>query len=218
MSDADPARLLVLISGNGSNLQAILDACANGEIPARVVAVISNRPAAPGLQRADAAGAATAVLDHTAFPDRETFDAALAELIDGYRPDLVILAGFMRILTPAFVRHYRGRMLNIHPSLLPEFQGLHTHRRVLEADRTEHGASVHFVTEQLDGGPVVLQGRVPVEADDDADSLAARVLRQEHRIYPAVVKWFVEGRLRMDDTGSVMLDGKALTQPLRWDD
>lgn len=209
-------RLVVLISGSGSNLQAIIDACADRSIPAEVAAVISNRPGVKGLQRAADAGIATEVLDHTAFDSRESFDDALASLIDSHRPDLVILAGFMRILTPGFVRHYHGRMLNIHPSLLPELQGLHTHRRALQNGCVEHGASVHFVTEELDGGPVVLQASVQVKEGDDEPTLAARVLREEHLIYPAVVKWYVEGRLRLDDAGRVVLDGEVLQQPVRW--
>lgn len=210
-------RLVVLISGSGSNLQAIIDGCANGSIDAGVAAVISNRPGVKGLQRAAHAGIANEVLEHTRFESREAFDQAMIELIDGYRPDLVILAGFMRILTPGFVRHYAGRMFNIHPSLLPKFQGLHTHRRALEAGEREHGASVHFVTEELDGGPVVLQASVPVLDGDDEETLAARVLRQEHRIYPEVIQWFAQGRLRLDDRQqAVLLDGESMEMPARW--
>ncbi len=216
MSRSERLRLVVLISGSGSNLQAIIDACASGAIDGEIVAVISNRGDAYGLQRAQAAAIPTEVLDHRDYPDRESFDRALMARIDHYRRALVVLAGFMRILTPAFARHYAGRMLNIHPSLLPHFQGLHTHRRALEADHEVHGASVHFVTEELDGGPVVLQAEVPVLPGDDESTLAARVLEQEHRIYPAVIQWFAEGRLRMDPQKGVVLDEDALEQPVRW--
>ncbi len=216
MSGHEKLRLVVLISGSGSNLQAIIDACDNGTIEGEVVAVISNRPDAYGLERARRAGIAAEVLDHTAFDDRAAFDRALIGQIDAHRPDLVVLAGFMRILTPAFVQHYSGRLLNIHPSLLPAYQGLHTHRRVLEAGDPVHGASVHFVTEELDGGPVILQAEVPVLPDDDEQTLAARVLEQEHRIYPTVIQWFAEGRLRLDPEHGVLLDGDRLHRPVRW--
>lgn len=216
MSEGSPLRLVVLISGSGSNLQAIIDGCLDGKLDARVAAVISNRPGVRGLERAAKANIPGEVLDHTGFASREAFDEALMATIDRHRPELVILAGFMRILTPGFVRHYAGRMLNIHPSLLPRHQGLHTHRRALEAGEREHGASVHFVTEELDGGPVVLQASVPVLEEDDEERLAARVLAQEHRIYPAVIQWFSEGRLRFDKQNGVMLDGAPLPQPVRW--
>jgi len=216
MSDTAKLRLVVLISGSGSNLQAIIDACAGGSIAAEVAGVISNRPGVYGLERAAKAGIRHEVLDHTHFDGREPFELALIEHIDNYQPDLVVLAGFMRILTPGFVRHYAGRMLNIHPSLLPKFQGLHTHRRALEAGEHEHGASVHFVTEELDGGPVVLQVAVPVLRDDDEDALAARVLAQEHQIYPAVIQWIATSRVRLDPELGVMFDGSPLPQPLRW--
>ncbi len=210
------AAVVVLISGSGSNLQALIDGAADGYLPVEMRAVISNRGDAFGLQRAERAGIATRVLDHQAFARREDYDRALMALIDGFSPQLVVLAGFMRILTPGFVQHYRGRLINIHPSLLPRYRGLHTHRRVLEAGDVEHGASVHFVTEELDGGPLVLQVRVPVQADDDAEVLGARVLKHEHRIYPQVVRWFAEGRLRMTAQGSVALDGGILAQPVVW--
>jgi len=216
MSKGTRLRLVILISGGGSNLQSIIDGCNDGSIDAQVAGVISNRPGVRGLQRAQQAGIHAEALDHEAFSRREDFDAALIERIDRYRPDLVILAGFMRILTPEFVRHYSGRMLNIHPSLLPDFQGLHTHRRALEAGKREHGASVHFVTEELDGGPVVLQASVPVLADDDEAKLAARVLQQEHRIYPAVIQWLAEGRLQIDDGHQLRFDGEPLGSPIRW--
>ena len=203
-----PCNVVVLISGAGGNLQALLDSLDNTH-PARIQAVISNRADAYGLQRAQAAGIATRVLAHTDFDGREAFDAALIEQIDAFTPDLVVLAGFMRILTPAFVRHYRGRLLNIHPSLLPRHKGLHTHQRALEAGDTEHGCSVHFVTEELDGGPLVVQAVIPVQVDETATDLAQRVHEQEHRIYPLAVRWFAEGRLRLTTQG-VMLDGQPL--------
>ena len=204
--------LVVLISGSGSNLQAILKAIQTGNLKARVAAVISNRPNAYGLQRAEEAGIPTAVLDHTGFANREGFDEILQQQIDGFRPDLVVLAGFMRILTPGFVRHYQGRMLNIHPSLLPLYKGIHTHRRVLEDGGYEHGVSVHFVTPELDGGPLIMQAKVPVLPSDSETSLAERIQVQEHIIYPQVIKWFVEGRLVLEGN-QAMLDGKALLRP-----
>ena len=206
-------RVVVLISGRGSNLQAILDSAASGELPVEIAAVISNRPHAHGLERARRAGVETVVLDHKKFAERESFDLALRERIDGYRPGLIVLAGFMRILSGDFVEYYRGRMLNIHPALLPKFRGLDTHARAIAAGEREHGASVHFVTSKLDGGPVIVQARVPVLAGDDPDALAARVLRQEHRIYPLVVRWFAEGRVKLID-GCVLFDGRPLQKPI----
>lgn len=187
--------IVILISGRGSNMEAIVQAVPRG---ARVSAVISNRPNAAGLEFAQRHGITTAVVDHTTFSDRAAFDAELARQIDTFVPDLVVLAGFMRVLTDVFVSHYAGRLINIHPSLLPAFPGLHTHRRALEAGVQMHGATVHFVTPDLDCGPVIIQAAVPVLADDDEASLAARVLTREHRIYPQAVRWFVEGRLRVD--------------------
>lgn len=204
-----PSRVVVLISGNGSNLQALIDAWLAGDLPVELAAVISNRPGVKGLERAERAGIETRVLDHTDFSDREAFDAALRKEIDHFSPDLVVLAGFMRILTADFTRHYLGRMLNIHPSLLPNYQGLHTHERVLAAGDREHGVTVHFVTAELDGGPAVIQARVPVASDDDAGSLARRVQAQEHQIYPLAVKWFAQGRLKMNN-GQALLDGEPL--------
>ena len=201
--------VVVLISGSGSNLQALIDSITGDDHPARIRAVISNRADAFGLERARKAGIDTRVLDHKAYADREAFDAALIEAIDGYAPQLVVLAGFMRILTPGFVRHYQGRLLNIHPSLLPKYKGLHTHQRALEAGDSEHGCSVHFVTEELDGGPLVVQAVIPVESDDTPESLAQRVHVQEHRIYPLAMRWFAEGRLRLGQDGAE-LDGQAL--------
>jgi phosphoribosylglycinamide formyltransferase-1 len=208
---------VVLISGSGSNLQALIDEAQRG-LPIRIRALISNEPDAFGLERARRAGIPTRVLSHLGYPTRDDYDEALGALIDEFEPGLVVLAGFMRILTPALVARYRGRMLNIHPSLLPKFRGLHTHRHALEAGETVHGASVHFVTEDLDGGPLVLQARVPVEPGDDPDSLAARVLTREHRIYPQVVRWYAQGRLRLDASGRPSLDGRALDRPLQLDE
>ncbi|HEN8713705.1 MULTISPECIES: phosphoribosylglycinamide formyltransferase [Pseudomonas] len=204
-----PCNVVVLLSGSGSNLQALIDSSRGEHSPVRIAAVISNRADAYGLQRAAAAGIATAVLDHTGFDGREAFDAALMARIDGFAPDLVVLAGFMRILSGGFVRHYQGRLLNIHPSLLPKYKGLHTHRRALEAGDAEHGCSVHFVTEELDGGPLVVQAVVPVSSGDSAESLAQRVHQQEHQIYPLAVHWFAEGRLRLGEQGA-LLDGQPL--------
>ncbi|MBB5457668.1 phosphoribosylglycinamide formyltransferase [Paraburkholderia sp. Cpub6] len=191
-------KLVILISGRGSNMEAIVRACASEGWPARVAAVIANRPDAAGLAFAASHGIATAVVDHRQYPDRDSFDAALAEQIDAFAPDLVALAGFMRVLTERFVDHYAARMLNVHPSLLPSFPGLKTHQQALDAGVRFHGASVHFVTSKLDHGPIVLQSAVPVEAGDTAQTLAARVLATEHIIYPRAVRWFVEGRLALD--------------------
>lgn len=202
-------RIIVLISGNGSNLQAILDHCTSGKIAGEVVGVISNKADAYGLVRAKDAGVATAILTQQQFASREEYDTALLALMADYQPDLVVLAGFMRILSPQLVHHFAGRMLNIHPSLLPKYQGLHTHQRAIDAGDSEHGTSVHFVTEELDGGPVILQARVPIFEGDEADEVAARVQAQEHNIYPLVVRWFCEGRLQMVD-GAVQLDGTKL--------
>ncbi|MBB5444346.1 MULTISPECIES: phosphoribosylglycinamide formyltransferase [unclassified Paraburkholderia] len=191
-------KLVILISGRGSNMEAIVRACASEGWPARIAAVIANRPDAAGLAFAASHGIATAVVDHREYPDRDSFDAALAEQIDATAPDLVVLAGFMRVLTERFVDHYAGRMLNVHPSLLPSFPGLKTHQQALDAGVRFHGASVHFVTSKLDHGPIVLQSAVPVEAGDTAQTLATRVLATEHIIYPRAVRWFVEGRLALD--------------------
>jgi phosphoribosylglycinamide formyltransferase 1 len=199
--------IVILISGRGSNMEALIAARDAGQLPVNIAAVISNRPDAKGLETAAQAGIATRCLDHKAYAGREAFDAALAECIDAFAPDLVVLAGFMRILTADFVRHYEGRLFNIHPSLLPSFPGLHTHQRALEEGVRIHGCTVHFVTAELDHGPVVIQAAVPVLDSDDEDSLAARVLRQEHRIYPEAVRWFAEGRLRLEG-GRVRLRGE----------
>ncbi|UTF60198.1 phosphoribosylglycinamide formyltransferase [Gilvimarinus sp. DA14] len=202
-------RVAVLISGSGSNLQALIDGEKAGELPIEIACVISNRPDVRGLERAREAGIEAVTLDHKGFTSREDFDRALAETIDSYQPDLVVLAGFMRILTPEFTGRYLGRMLNIHPSLLPKYQGLHTHQRALDAGDSEHGVTVHFVTAELDGGPSAIQAVVPVLASDDATTLAARVQQQEHIIYPMAVRWFAEGRLSMADN-LALLDGEPL--------
>jgi phosphoribosylglycinamide formyltransferase-1 len=205
-------RLVVLISGSGSNLQSIIDAIRAQRLQAQIVAVISNKADAYGLQRASNAAIPAITIDHKGFASRAEFDQALQQQIDSYQPDLVVLAGFMRILTPDFVRHYTGRMLNIHPSLLPLYKGIHTHQRVLDDKAKEHGVSIHFVTPELDGGPVIMQAKVPVLPSDTAESLAQRVQAQEHVIYPRVVKWFVEGRLKLEGN-QVMLDGNVLKRP-----
>jgi len=202
-------RIVVLISGSGSNLQAIIDACQLGRLKAEIVAVLSNKADAFGLQRAQQAGIATASLTIGDYADREAFDQALRQQIDSYRPDLVVLAGYMRILSAPFVTHYRGRLLNIHPSLLPKYPGLHTHRRAIESGDSQHGASVHFVTEQLDGGPVILQAAIPVLPQDTEQDLAKRLLGKEHLIYPQVIQWWIEGRVALRDD-QAWLDGKPL--------
>lgn len=204
-----PARLCVLISGSGSNLQAIIDAIDHGKLNARVVSVISNREDAYGLERAKRAGIPAHCLSHTTFSSRDEYDVALQKLIDSSQPDCVVLAGFMRILTPELVLHYSGKMINVHPSLLPKYKGLHTHQRALDNGDDEHGMSIHFVTPELDGGPVIIQSRVPVFEDDDADSLAHRVQEQERRTYPLVLQWFSQGRLLMQDNKAI-LDGNPL--------
>ncbi len=191
--------IVILISGRGSNMESLLAAAADGSMPVRVAAVLSNRPKAAGLKTAAAAGIPTRVIDHALYPDRESFDSAMAEAIDAFSPDLVVLAGFMRILSNGFVERYAGRMMNIHPSLLPAFPGLRTHQRALDEGVRIHGCTVHFVTPTLDHGPIIAQAAVPVLDGDDEASLAARVLAQEHRIYPLAVRWFVEGGLRLLD-------------------
>ncbi len=200
--------IVILISGRGSNMQAIVEAGIPG---ARVAAVISNRPDAAGLAWARERGIPAVALDHKQFPDRQAFDVALAQEIDRHQPDLVVLAGYMRILTEDFVAHYAGRMLNIHPSLLPAFTGLHTHERTIAAGVKIAGCTVHFVTAELDHGPIVVQAAVPVQQGDTAETLAARILKQEHHIYPQAVRWFVEGRLFIAD-GRVELTGSELPE------
>lgn len=201
--------IVVLISGNGSNLQAIIDACKQKKINATIRAVFSNKADAFGLERAREAGIPAHVLTADLFASREAFDRELMQEIDAYAPDVVVLAGYMRILSPAFVEHFAGRLVNIHPSLLPKYPGLHTHRQALENGDTEHGTSVHFVTDELDGGPVILQAKVPVFAGDTEEDITARVQTQEHAIYPLVVSWFIEGRLAMRDNRA-WLDGVPL--------
>jgi phosphoribosylglycinamide formyltransferase-1 len=199
-------RIVILISGRGSNMQAIL----NSDLQAEIALVVSNNPDAEGLKIADARGLRTCSLDHRKFPNREAFDSELAEIIDRYSPDLVVLAGFMRILSNWFVNHYRGRLINIHPSLLPAFPGLNTHQRALETGVKIHGCSVHFVTNQLDHGPIIIQAAVPVLADDTPESLAARVLEQEHRIYPQAIRWFLAGKLRLQEN-RVLVNSRTKT-------
>ena len=214
---ADRASAVVLISGGGTNLQSIIDASGRGEIALRIAAVISNKPAAQGLERARKASIPVECIENGNFPDRQSFDQALIEIIDQYSPDLLILAGFMRILTAEFVTHYDGRILNIHPSLLPAYTGLHTHQRAIDNKEKWHGCTVHFVTEQLDGGPPIIQGRVPVLADDTADTLAARVLEVEHKIYPIAADLLAGGRIRCKD-GVAFLDDERLGQPIGFPD
>ncbi len=200
----------MLISGGGTNLQAIIDAQVSGELPITLCAVISNKDHVGGLTRAQKHNIPSIVLDHKQFDSREAFDTRLQEIIDSQAPDIVVLAGFMRILTPEFTRHYEGRMINIHPSLLPKYQGLHTHQRAIDAGDKEHGATVHFVTAELDGGPAIIQAKVPILEDDDADSLAFRVLQKEHKIFPLAVKWLAEKRVTMENNAAV-LDGRKLS-------
>lgn len=207
------SRIVVLISGSGTNLQAIIDACKSTDYPGTVVGVVSNKSDAYGLTRAQNADIATIALSHKEFESREGYDQALIAKIDQFHPDVIVLAGFMRILTPEFVQHYQGKLLNIHPSLLPKYQGLNTHQRAIDAGDKEHGVSVHFVTEELDGGPVILQAKVPVFDGDTSDDLAERVHEQEHRIYPLVVKWLCQKRLSMnikDKKEYAILDGFTL--------
>ncbi len=206
--------IVILISGSGSNLQAIIDAVAEKRIHAQISAVISNRPDALGLEKARSAGINTIVIDHSNFTERKQFDEAMAEQVAKLNPELIVLAGFMRILPESFIEQYEGRMLNIHPSLLPEFKGLHTHRRALEAGHDQHGASVHFVSNELDSGPVVIQAKLAV-LDEDENSLAARVLKQEHIIYPLAIEWFVSGRLSLINN-HVHFDNKPVKEIAIW--
>lgn len=207
-------RCVVLISGRGTNLSAILSAAAAPDYPAEIVAVISNKTDATGLLLAQEAGIATEVVPSKGISDRAVYDQALLVAIERYQPDLVILAGFMRILTPGFVAQYAGRMINIHPSLLPSFTGMHTHQRAIDAGVHVHGCSVHFVTAELDHGPMIAQAAVPVYADDDAAKLAARVLKEEHRIYPEAVRWFAEGRLKVVGQRVLLTDEPAVPNVL----
>lgn len=214
MEGRDPV-VVVLISGSGSNLQALIDAYSREEIPGKISAVISNKPDAYGLERARQAGIDTHVIEHQKFSQREIFDAQLIKTIDKHQPDLIVLAGFMRILTEDFVRRYEGKMLNIHPSLLPKYPGLHTHKRAIEAQDKEHGVSVHFVTAELDSGPNVIQAIVPVLPQDTEKTLATRVLEKEHVIYPIAVKWFIDGRLEMKDQQAFLDDEPLPSSGLR---
>jgi phosphoribosylglycinamide formyltransferase 1 len=212
-------RLAVLISGAGSNMVAIANACKSGHINAEVVRVVSDVPTAGGVARAQALGIATAIVDRSAFrfhgqPDRIAFEAALGETVDASNPDLVVLAGFMRVLSTSFVARYEGRMLNIHPSLLPRFKGLDTHARVLAAGESQHGVSVHFVTPELDGGPVIAQAVVPVLPGDDLATLSARIHAREHILYPMVIQWLTQGRLQWNH-GAPLLDGRPLSAPVQ---
>jgi len=203
------ARLAILISGRGSNMQAFIDACANGDLNAQISIVVSNNPNAAGLRRAAEAGITTCCIDHRSYPSREAFDQALVEQLNNARVDLVILAGFMRILTPVFIAPFAGRLLNIHPSLLPNYPGLHTHQRALDAGDSEAGVTVHFVTPELDGGPPIVQARVPIVPGDTAETLAARVIVKEHVIYPIAARWYLQGRLILTDKGAY-LDGNPI--------
>ncbi|MFM2486406.1 phosphoribosylglycinamide formyltransferase [Celerinatantimonas yamalensis] len=209
LTNSQPKRIAVFISGFGSNLQALIDACQRQAIDGEIVLVASNQAKAFGLTRAAEAGIDTAVVDKSDYSDRDSYDVALAELIDDYTVDLIVLAGFMRILSPAFVARFSGKLLNIHPSLLPNYPGLHTHQRALENGDNEHGCSIHFVTSELDGGPVILQAKVPIFAEDTVQLVAQRVNQQELAIYPLVVKWFCQDRLLMKD-GQVWLDDHLL--------
>lgn len=209
MNREERPRLAILISGRGSNLQAFIDACAAGDLNAQISLVISNNPAAAGLQRAQHAGIATRCIDHRNYRTREEFDQALVDELNANKVNLVILAGFMRILTPVFIAPFVGRLLNIHPSLLPKYPGLRTHQRALLAGDAEAGATVHFVTQELDGGPPILQARVPVLPNDTVEDLAVRVAAQEHKIYPLAARWYVEGRLALTDAGA-NFDGEQI--------
>jgi phosphoribosylglycinamide formyltransferase-1 len=203
--------IVVLVSGNGSNLQAIIDDISQQKINGKIAAVIANKENAYGLIRAENAGIPAIFIDHNNFASREEYDAKMIECINEFSPSLIVLAGFMRILTPTFVEHFQGRMLNIHPSLLPKYKGLHTHQRAIDAGDNEHGVSVHFVTPELDGGPVVLQSKVPIFDQQDMQELADRVQQQERQMYPLVIKWFCEDRLKMIDNNAV-LDNQILAQ------
>jgi len=206
----NPLPIVVLISGGGSNLQSIIDSIADKTLNARICAVISNKTDAYGIERAKKANIPTEIIDHKQYDSRESFDAELTKRIEKYQPQLIVLAGFMRILTDDFVNHFYGRMINIHPSLLPKYRGIHTHQRALEAGDNTHGLSIHYVSAELDGGPIILQKSVAVLDKDTEESLAQRVLVQEHIAYPQVIQWFTEGRLQLTDN-QVMMDGKPLT-------
>jgi phosphoribosylglycinamide formyltransferase-1 len=206
-------RVVVLISGSGTNLQALIDGEKNNGLPIKIVGVLSNRPGVKGLERAELAGIPTRVVDHTDYKSRDKFDEVIAKEIQSFKPDLVVLAGYMRIMTPQLVKTFEGKMLNIHPSLLPKYPGLHTHRRVLENGDREHGSSVHFVTEVLDGGPIIAQSRIKVRDDDTEQTLIERIKLIEHKLYPQVVQWYAEGRLAFNNNHT-FFDGKRLEQPI----
>ena len=209
VGDQPLSKIVILISGSGSNLQSFIDACSAGIVDGKIMAVISNRPGVKGLDRASAADIPNIVIDHRAFQSREEFDQHLAEVITSFTPDLVVLAGFMRILTDGFVNQFIGKLINIHPSLLPSYPGLNTHQRAIEAGDSTAGATVHFVTSELDGGPAILQAAVPILPKDTAVDLAARVLIVEHEIYPVVAQWYCQGRVVLDQ-GKVFHDGIAV--------
>ena len=217
MNSKKPTSIVALISGGGTNLQAIIDAAAKKTFDGEIKAVISNEADAYGLQRARNASIATQVIDHRSFENRIAFDQELRHCVSKYEPELIVMAGFMRILTEEFIDAFEGRIFNIHPSLLPKYRGLHTHQRAIDAGETRHGCSVHFATNELDGGPVILQASVPVHREDTAASLAARVLEKEHIIYPLSVRWFCEGRVTMRN-GQVEIDGQSLNKPLMLDE
>ena len=206
---ANKSRIAVLISGSGSNLQAIIDACQNQQIAADIAMVISNRPNVKGLQRAEKAGIANTCIDHSEFASREAFDQALSDSLEAINPDLIVLAGFMRILTPEFVTNFHGKLMNIHPSLLPKYPGLNTHQRAIDDGESNAGVTVHFVTAELDGGPAIVQATIAIANNDDAASLAAKVLIEEHKIYPRAISWFIDGRLSLTD-GKVQFDNEIL--------
>jgi len=210
-------KILVLVSGSGTNLQALIDASQERDFPGQIIAVGSNRPGAFALERAAQANIDTFVVDHKEYGSREEFDAALMAEIRRHNPDLIVLAGFMRILTTDFVRAFRGTMLNIHPSLLPRYTGLNTHQRAIEAGDTLHGVSIHFVTEELDGGPVIAQAEVQIAPDDTPESLAEKVQEKEHILYPIVVRWFCEGRIQLG-SDYILFDGEILKAPMRLPD
>jgi phosphoribosylglycinamide formyltransferase-1 len=211
----EKASLVVLLSGSGSNLQAIIDAIKNGRLYAEIKAVISNQAEAKGLERATKENITTHVVNHKQYPSRELFDQAMMKIIDPLKPDLVILAGFMRILSNDFIEHYRHRLINIHPSLLPKYKGLGTHQQAIKNKDKHHGASVHYVSFELDSGPIVIQAEVPVLPEDTAESLAARVLIEEHKIYPMAIKMHIEGRIKFDKD-KLLLDNQPLVKPLLW--
>ena len=213
MPDKAKLNVVVLISGSGSNLQILIDQMLDQSLPIQITAVISNKADAYGLKRAEKAGIVASIVDNKAYPDRESYDSALQQEIDKYKPQLVVLAGFMRILTANFVNHFNGRMLNIHPSLLPEYRGLNTHQRAIDDNAKIHGVSVHYVTPELDGGPIVAQSQVNIDPNETAESLASKVQKKEHMLYPLVIGWIALGRLKMIDS-ELIFDNKKLSKPI----